>query len=123
MRESKPLVQAENALRKISQVERRAVLGYIGRKFRLFTYTEPAKRFFINKIIVSITMNTIKVLIFLKQQAFMDIFLNISLNKVLLWYPGVKKKETKAFLPVLISFLGLLFYLFQLIQSTTVSPL
>lgn len=34
-----------------------------------------------------------------------------------------EKKETKAFLPVLISFLGLLFYLFQLIQSTTVSPL
>ncbi|NBH66987.1 hypothetical protein D3Z46_11870 [Bacteroides sartorii] len=37
----------KNAPRKISQVERMAVLGYIRRKFRLFTYTEPAKRFFI----------------------------------------------------------------------------
>lgn len=53
----------------------------------------------------------------------MDIFLNIFLKKVLLWYPGVKKKETGTILSVLISFSGLLFYLFQFIQSTTVSPL
>lgn len=123
MRESKPLVQTENALHKISQVERMAVLEYIERKFRLFTYTEPAKRFFINKIIVSITMNTIKIRIFLKRQAFMDIFFLIFPSKKCFYdIPEWKRRKPEPFYRFWFPFQVCFFICFNLSIHYSISP-